>query len=97
MEAYISKILAISFSLLVLDSVIRVVYIVWWRPKNLEKQLRQQGIRGTSYKLLHGDLKEIKKYTKEGWSKPMNLEHWIAPRVTPLFHEMVQKYGKILH
>ena len=38
-----------------------------------------------------------KKYTKEAWSKPMTLEHRIAPRVTPLFHDMVQKYGKILH
>jgi hypothetical protein len=60
MEDYISKILAISFTLLVLYSVVRFVYMVWWRPKSLEKQLRQQGIRGTSYKLLHGDLKEIK-------------------------------------
>ncbi|GLT53466.1 hypothetical protein SLA2020_267340 [Shorea laevis] len=96
MENYILKNLAISFALLILCTVIRVVYVIWWIPKRLEKQLRQQGIRGTSYKLLHGDMKEMKKTTIEALSKPMTvLNHQIAPRVLPFFHEMVQKYGKV--
>ncbi|XP_059454567.1 cytochrome P450 CYP72A616-like [Corylus avellana] len=96
MEDYnIFKNLAISSALLILCAVIRVVYTIWWRPKSLEKQLRQQGIKGTSYKLLHGDMKEIKKSTIQALSKPMTLNHRIAPRVLPFFHEMVQKYGKV--
>lgn len=94
MEDYnIFKNLAISSALLILCAVIRVVYTIWWRPKSLEKQLRQQGIKGTSYKILHGDMKEIKKSTIQALSKPMTLNHRIAPRVLPFFHEMVQKYG----
>ncbi|GLT63474.1 hypothetical protein SLA2020_360370 [Shorea laevis] len=96
MEDYIFKILAILASgLLIVYPVIRVVYVIWWRPKSLEKQLRQQGIRGTSYKLLHGDRKEIKKYTREALSKPMTLDHQISPRASPFFHQMVHKYGKV--
>lgn len=95
MEDYVLKMnLAIPSALLILCAVIRVVYIIWWRPKSLEKELRQQGIRGTSYKLLHGDMKEMKKSTIEALSKPMTLNHKIAPRVLPFFHEMFQKYGK---
>ncbi len=98
MESNISKTLVISSALIVLlYSVIRAVYIIWWRPKILEKHLRQQGIRGTSYKLFYGDLKEIKKSTMEAWSKPMSLKHNIAPRVSPFFHQIVQKYGKQLY
>jgi hypothetical protein len=95
MEDYVLKVnLAIPSALLILCAVIRVVYIIWWRPKSLEKELRQQGIRGTSYKLLHGDMKEMKKSTIEALSKPMTtLNHKIAPRVLPFFHEMFQKYG----
>ncbi|GMY29058.1 cytochrome P450 72A397-like [Fagus crenata] len=64
------------------------VYIIWWRPKSLEKYLRRQGIRGTSYKLLYDDMKEIKKSTMDAWSKPMSLKHHIAPRAAPVFHQM---------
>lgn len=93
---YIFKLLAISSALLILYPVIGVVYVIWWRPKSLEKQLRQQGIRGTSYKLLHGDVKEIQEYNREAWSKPMTtLDHQISPRVSPFFHQLVQKYGNI--
>jgi hypothetical protein len=95
MEYHIFKTLVISSALIVLlYSVIRAVYIIWLRPKSLEKYLRRQGIRGTSYKLLYGDMKEIKKSTMDAWSKPMSLKHQIAPRVSPFFHQMVQKYGK---
>ncbi|GMY29050.1 cytochrome P450 72A397-like [Fagus crenata] len=74
MEYHIFKTLVISSALIVLlYSVIRAVYIIWWRPKSLEKYLRRQGIRGTSYKLLYGDMKEIKKSTMDAWSKPMSL------------------------
>lgn len=94
MEDHIFKTLAISSAIIVLYSVIRVVYTIWWKPKSLGKQLRKQGIRGTSYKLLYGDMKEVEECTREAWSKPMSLKHQIAPRVTPFFYQMVKNYGK---
>ncbi|KAE8100167.1 hypothetical protein FH972_018092 [Carpinus fangiana] len=95
MEDYIFKLVAISSALLVLYPVITVVHAIWWGPKRLEKQLRKQGVRGTSYKLLHGDVKEIKECSREACYKPMTLDHQISPRVSPFFHELVQKYGKL--
>ncbi|KAK1550087.1 hypothetical protein Q3G72_013484 [Acer saccharum] len=90
--------LLISSASLVLYGLMRVVYVVWWRPKSLEKQLRQQGIQGTSFDLLQfhgGDMKKMAKVYKETWSKPMSLNHHIASYVLPSFHQMVQKYGKV--
>ncbi|KAK4853486.1 hypothetical protein QYF36_009913 [Acer negundo] len=90
--------LLISSASLVLYGLMRVVYVVWWRPKCLEKQLRQQGIQGTSFNLWQfhgGDMRKMVKVSKETWSKPMTLNHHIAPYVLPSFHQMVQKYGKV--
>ncbi|KAL0016658.1 hypothetical protein SO802_003727 [Lithocarpus litseifolius] len=95
MEDHIFKTLAISSAIIVLYSAIRVVYTIWWKPKSLGKQLWKQGIRGTSYKLLYGDMKEIAECTKEAWSKTMSLNNQIAPRVSPFFYQMVKKYGKV--
>ncbi|KAF8401075.1 hypothetical protein HHK36_014378 [Tetracentron sinense] len=95
MEDTIFNSLLTSFGLLLLCSVLRVAYFIWWRPKSLEQQLKQQGIKGTPYKLLYGDMKDYVSSLKEAWSKPMNLNHHIAPRILPFFHDRVQKYGKI--
>ncbi|KAL5990003.1 hypothetical protein ACLOJK_010899 [Asimina triloba] len=57
----------------------------------LQRRLRQQGIRGNSYRLIFGDTKEIGRLMNEAWSKPMNLTHQIAPRVFPYFHDLLQE------
>ncbi|CAL2233689.1 unnamed protein product [Prunus armeniaca] len=85
MEDYILiKTLTFSLVSLILYSVGRVVQVYWLRPKSLEKQLRQQGIRGRSYKLFQDDMKEIKMSSEEAWSKPMSLKHQIGPRKVSL-------------
>ncbi|XP_077227833.1 cytochrome P450 CYP72A616-like [Tasmannia lanceolata] len=81
--------------LLFLSWVMRIAYFIWWKPMKLGKQLQQQGIKGTPYKLLFGDTKEIGKSMEEALSKPMNLNHQTAPRLLPFVHQMVQKHGKI--
>lgn len=91
---YLWKTLLFSSVLLILYSVLKLVHSIWWGPICLEKYFRQQGIRGTSYKPLHGDREDIKRSSTEAWSKPMTLNHRIAPRVIPFFYYMVQTYGK---
>lgn len=86
----------ISSALLILVlCIVGVVYYIWWKPKRLEKYLRRAGIKGSSYKLMYGDMVEIKKLTAEAWSKPMSLNHSIAPRVNPFWYQMAHKYGKL--
>ncbi|XP_048320775.2 cytochrome P450 CYP72A219 [Ziziphus jujuba] len=71
----------------------RVLNWVWFRPKRLERFLRQQGLSGNSYRFLFGDLKESSMMTKEAKSRPMNLSHDITPRVLPHLHQTVKNFG----
>ncbi|GLU10132.1 hypothetical protein SLE2022_269530 [Rubroshorea leprosula] len=96
MEDFVSFSLAISpLFFLLLYGIARVSYSIWWRPKWLERSLRRQGIRGTAYRLVVGDMKEFVKQITEAWSMPMPLNHQIVPRVDPFTLNNVQKYGKI--
>ncbi|GMN63292.1 hypothetical protein TIFTF001_032367 [Ficus carica] len=93
---YLFEIIVTCWVLLILYAFLRVVHVIWWRPNYWEKLLRRQGIRGTSYKLLRGDIVEIKASMMEAHSKPMSgLSHHITPRVFPFFHDLMQKYGKV--
>lgn len=73
-----------------------VFQFVWWRPKSLEKKLRLQGLRGTSYRFLYGDMVDMNKLMAESWSKPMPLHHAIAQRVNPFLFNLLQTYGMYL-
>ncbi|XP_058779451.1 cytochrome P450 72A68-like [Vicia villosa] len=66
----------------------------WLKPKKLEKILREQGLKGNSYRFLVGDLKDIVKTRKEATSKPMNLSDDIVPRVFSYFQQSAIKHGK---
>ncbi|KAI3857138.1 hypothetical protein MKW98_010552 [Papaver atlanticum] len=85
----------ITMFLLLIWCGLRAFYSLWWKPKNLEKQLKQQGIKGSSYKCYYGDIKEFLKDRTEALAKPMNLNHRIAPYVLPFTWKTVQTYGKV--
>ncbi|XP_069143573.1 cytochrome P450 CYP72A219-like [Solanum lycopersicum] len=55
----------------------RLLEWVWFRPKKLEKCLRKQGLKGNSYKLIFGDIKEQSKSIEDA-SK--NYFIWIGPK-----------------
>ncbi|KGN59565.1 hypothetical protein Csa_002129 [Cucumis sativus] len=62
----------------------RILNWVWFRPKRVEKLLRQQGLAGNSYRFLFGDTKEITAAVRQArTSQPMSFSHHIAPRITP--------------
>ncbi|KAF3617508.1 hypothetical protein FXO38_33946 [Capsicum annuum] len=66
-------------------------------PKKLEKLLRKQGLKGNSYKILFRDVKDSSRMIKEATTKPMNLfDDDVAPRILPLFDEIIKKYGMFL-
>ncbi|KAJ0914510.1 putative secologanin synthase [Helianthus annuus] len=67
---------------------------VWLEPKKKEKCLRDQGLKGTSYMFLYGDVKEIMKMTTEAYLKPINLNDDIVPRVLSFAHGAVTTHGK---
>ncbi|KAK9131360.1 hypothetical protein Sjap_011847 [Stephania japonica] len=81
--------------LLIIWGALRALNSIWWTPKKMEKELKQQGIKGNSYKILYGDMKELMSLMIDAWSWPMNLGHAIVPRVTPFVMNAVQNYGKL--
>nr|CAB3473658.1 unnamed protein product [Digitaria exilis] len=88
--------LGVPLGLVLLWQAGRLLNQLWWRPRRLERALRAQGIPGTSYSFLTGDLKEYGRLNKEAWSKPLPLGcHDIAHRVTPFIHNLVQEHGKM--
>ncbi|XP_038981500.1 cytochrome P450 72A15-like isoform X2 [Phoenix dactylifera] len=68
---------------------------LWWRPRMLERALRAQGLRGTRYRFLCGDLKENARLSKEARAKLMPLSHDIIPRVAPFLHRVMKENGKM--
>ncbi|PKU61253.1 Secologanin synthase [Dendrobium catenatum] len=69
---------------------------LWFQPRRLERKLRAQGIRGSRYRLLYGDLKEIGNLVGEARRKPLPLSHRIVDRVVPHFTRTVDLYGGLI-
>ncbi|KAF9672626.1 hypothetical protein SADUNF_Sadunf11G0062100 [Salix dunnii] len=67
---------------------------VWFRPKKVERCLRQQGFAGKPYRFFVGDWKESSDMVKEARTKPIGLSDAILPRVMPFLHQLVNDYGK---
>ena len=93
MDDFVSYSLLLSLLFLVLYGSVRGFYSIWLKPKRLERHLKRQGIRGTPYRPLFADMKEFVKMISEAWSKPINLNHNIVPRVDPFTLNNVQKCG----
>ncbi|KAK4487035.1 hypothetical protein RD792_006350 [Penstemon davidsonii] len=93
MEIFYSTIAAFFAFVLVLYYTWRILNWAWFTPKKLEKCLRQQGLKGNSYKLIYGQLKEFLSIIKEAKSKPINLDDDIKPRVLPFLLKVIKKYG----
>ncbi|TMW84896.1 hypothetical protein EJD97_024166 [Solanum chilense] len=87
----------VSF-LLTITSVIyawKLLDWAWFRPRKLENCLRKQGLKGNSYKLIFGDLKELAKSFEDVKSKPLNVfDDDISPRIVPYFVDTIKKHGK---
>ncbi|CAN6925965.1 unnamed protein product [Brassica oleracea] len=74
----------------------RALNWVWFKPKMLESYLRRQGLVGTPYTLLVGDVKREYSMTTEARSKPIKLTDDIVPRVLPFPSHMLKTYGRFL-
>ncbi|RVW58961.1 Cytochrome P450 CYP72A219 [Vitis vinifera] len=72
----------------------RLLNWVWLRPKKLERCLRQQGLTGNSYRLLHGDFREMSRMINEANSRPISFSDDIVQRVLPFHDHSIQKYAQ---
>lgn len=75
---------------------IRFLNKVWWTPLYIQYNMRSQGIKGPSYKFLHGSTKEITNMRRNSMYRAMDdLSHNIFPRILPDIYSWVNLYGNM--
>ncbi|KAK1321101.1 Secologanin synthase [Acorus calamus] len=91
----IAALVLASCVIVILSWVVKYMKWMWLEPKKLERILRDQGFRGSPYKLLVGDLVDSNRLIREARSRPISLTQDIAPRVAPLLFRTMKSYGKM--
>ncbi|XP_047339531.1 cytochrome P450 72A397-like [Impatiens glandulifera] len=72
----------------------KLLYWVWFKPKNLERLLRKQGLKGNPYCLYYGDSKEMISMTEEAnRCRPLHFSDDILGHVFPFHRHILDKYG----
>jgi hypothetical protein len=74
---------------------VRVLKWALWAPQRVDRALRAQGLNGTRYRFLWGDIKEEQRLTAAALARPVALDrpHDVLPRVAPLLHRVFQQHG----
>ncbi|CAI0409322.1 unnamed protein product [Linum tenue] len=72
----------------------RMMNWLWFKPKQLENRLRNQGFDGRPYRFPNGDLKEAVEMLKEAKSRQLDVSDDAALCVLPFHYHTVEKYGK---
>ncbi|KAJ6747725.1 CYTOCHROME P450 FAMILY MEMBER [Salix koriyanagi] len=76
--------------------ILRLCWIVLWRPYAVMKSFEKQGIRGPSYSILHGTLPEMKSLLKAANETVLDTTcNDIAPRVQPHYCRWSAEYGEV--
>ncbi|XP_050215203.1 cytochrome P450 734A1 [Mercurialis annua] len=83
----------VGMSLLGLVIVLKIVVLLWWRPRRIEVHFAKQGIRGPPYKFFIGNVKELVEMMIKASAQPMPHSHNILPRVLSFYHHWKKIYG----
>ncbi|OAY82940.1 Cytochrome P450 734A6 [Ananas comosus] len=84
-----------AIGVLCVYTVVKVLDVLWWRPKRLEELFATQGIKGPPYRFFVGCVKEMVELMVEASKKPMmpQTSHNILPRVLSFYHHWKKMYG----
>lgn len=86
----LSIFLCLCFSL----ALIKIFHKLWWSPVRLQYLMGLQGIKGPSYRFIHGNNQEMLSIKKEAMAKRMlGLSHDIYHKVQPHIHLWTNLYG----
>lgn len=75
----------------------RILNWVWFKPKKLEKILRDQGFKGNSYRLLYGDIKQLAAAKKQARFNPINPSDDFLPRAAPTVFTAISQHGNFYY
>ncbi|KAI7746121.1 hypothetical protein M8C21_022934 [Ambrosia artemisiifolia] len=92
----VTNTLAISCAIVVVLCAWRMVYILWVRPKKLEKFLKNQGLKGNAYRLWFGDMKELAMVSTQSKSTQINIDdgNGVLTHIAAFNLLSMQKYGR---
>lgn len=93
MEQPLSWVKLVLICLMILVLVLKVVVLLWWRPRKIEDHFSKQGIRGPPYRFFIGNVKELVEMMLKASSQPMPFSHNILPRVLSFYHQWKKIYG----
>ncbi|KAL5780455.1 hypothetical protein ACOSQ2_011192 [Xanthoceras sorbifolium] len=80
--------------IILLVYLVKTVHSIVWVPFRIQRHFKKQGISGPGYRLITGNLAEIRRLFMEAQSKPMSpSNHDILPRTVPSYHKWSLKYG----
>ncbi|XP_071723783.1 cytochrome P450 734A1-like [Rutidosis leptorrhynchoides] len=82
-----------AISLIVILFGLKVVIILWWKPRKIEDHFSKQGIRGPPYHFFIGNVKELVAMMLKASAQPMPFSHNILPRVLSFYHHWKKIYG----
>ncbi|XP_021764531.1 cytochrome P450 734A1-like [Chenopodium quinoa] len=95
-DGFLVKLLGIKpiiFTSIMFVLVLRIMVVLWWRPRKLEYHFAKQGIKGPPYNFFIGNVKEIVQLMLKASSHPMPFSHNILPRVFSFYHHWRKIYG----
>ncbi|PON79745.1 Cytochrome P450, E-class, group I [Parasponia andersonii] len=87
--------LVLSFICLCLFlALIKIFHKLWWAPTRVKHLMGLQGVKGPSYRFIHGSTKQIMSMQKEAMARPLGLSNDIFPKLLPHVHCWTNLYGK---
>ncbi|KAJ6718595.1 CYTOCHROME P450 FAMILY MEMBER [Salix purpurea] len=72
---------------------VKFFHKVWWTPIRIQSSMKSQGIKGPSYRFLHGNTKEIVSMISKMRSSPKELLHHTFPVIQPHIYSWIKLYG----
>ncbi|KAH6764165.1 cytochrome P450 [Perilla frutescens var. frutescens] len=72
---------------------VKLVNLVWLRPRKLEKLLRNQGLHGNPYRPILGDTKDFAAANQAEKLRSIQLSDHILPHIFGYFHTILNNYG----
>ncbi|KAI3730510.1 hypothetical protein L1987_61680 [Smallanthus sonchifolius] len=93
MVSFLGVLIGLLCSILLLP-LFKFFHKFWWVPMRVKYVMSSQGIRGPPYSFIHGNVKEISIMIKKSTSFPMDISHYIFPRVQPHLDSWFNIYGK---
>ncbi|KAL3636182.1 hypothetical protein CASFOL_020729 [Castilleja foliolosa] len=88
------SILPICLSLVLILLPVILAYKLWWVPLHVQHRMRSKGLKGPSYKFIHGTTKELIRINNQTTNQThMDLSHDIFPRIQPHLYSWMKLHG----